>query len=246
VTGDHLATHSAPNLPPKRPSDVMTTEPTFRLSSTAIGPAAKATAAHSVRSTTTPQAGAATPSTVASDAALVKAMREGDREAFADMVRSHQSAIYGYLRARLLEPADVEDLCQEVFFRCLAGRAKLRADLRLRPWLIGVARNVLREHVRKVRRRKEVAWTELCLELDTLTLHAVGDDDAIRRLPDCMRELGQSAQEALTMRYRGNLKLAEIGKRLGKSEGAVKLLMYRARQALKLCLDRKLRATRDE
>jgi len=225
----------------------MTTDATFRLSKSVIGAIAKATAAHSVRSSATPQTDTAAMSTTATDAALVKAMRHGDRDAFAGMVRSHQSAIYGYLRARLLEPADAEDLCQDVFFRCLAGRAKLQADLRLRPWLVGVARNVLREHVRKVRRRKEVAWTELCLELDTLTLNAVGDDDdAMQHLPACMQELGQSAREALQMRYQENLKLAEIGERLGKSEGAVKLLMYRSRQALKLCLDRKLQATRDE
>jgi RNA polymerase sigma-70 factor (ECF subfamily) len=47
------------------------------------------------------------------------------------------------------------------------------------------------------------------------------------------------------MRYRGNLKLAAIGQKLHRSEGAVKLLMFRARQALKHCLDVKLKQPPD-
>jgi RNA polymerase sigma-70 factor (ECF subfamily) len=42
------------------------------------------------------------------------------------------------------------------------------------------------------------------------------------------------------MRYHSKLRLQEIGKRLCRSEGAIKLLMFRARQALRLCLDKKL------
>jgi len=159
----------------------------------------------------------------------------------------HQGVVFGYLRARLVQPADAEDLCQEVFLRCISGKAKFDRTTRLRPWLIGIARNVLREHVRRVRRRKEVAWTELCLELDGL----VADDDsqhedAMAHLPGCIRSLGQSAREALDLRYHACLRLAEIGKRLHRSEGAIKLLMYRARQALKNCLDGKMRSNANE
>jgi RNA polymerase sigma-70 factor (ECF subfamily) len=49
--------------------------------------------------------------------------------------------------------------------------------------------------------------------------------------------LGQSARQALEMYYASRLRLAEIGQQLKRSEGAVKLLMFRARQALRRCLD---------
>jgi RNA polymerase sigma-70 factor (ECF subfamily) len=64
-------------------------------------------------------------------------------------------------------------------------------------------------------------------------------DDIIRVLPSCLESLGSSAREALEMYYRSKLRLAQIGERLRRSEGAVKLLMYRARQSLKNCLLRK-------
>ncbi|HEY1067099.1 MAG TPA: RNA polymerase sigma factor [Pirellulales bacterium] len=182
------------------------------------------------------------------DEALIERVKEGDRAAFETLVRRHESAVFGYLRARLVQPSDAEDLTQEVFLRCYLGRARFDSGSLVRPWLIGIARNLLREHVRRVTRRKEVAWTELCLELEDFV---EGDqpplyEDVLSQLPDCVKSLGQSARQALELKYTAKLRLAEIGERLHRSEGAVKLLMFRARQALKSCLDSKLRVRGDD
>jgi RNA polymerase sigma-70 factor (ECF subfamily) len=106
------------------------------------------------------------------------------------------------------------------------------------PWLIGIARNLLHEHARKARRRREVGWTEICLEAEE-QLHDCDwqYEDLIARLPTCLESLGPSARQAIELYYRGKLRLAEIGARLRRSEGAAKVLMFRARQALKQCLE---------
>lgn len=169
---------------------------------------------------------------------LVEQAQRGDRDAFAQIVRNHQGAVYGYLRARLLQVNDAEDLTQEVFLRCYLARARFDNTNLLRPWLLGIARNILREHIRKLKRRKEVAWTELCLELEELA--PVQDEkyeEFIGQLPQCLGGLGQSARQALDMHYAAKLRLVQISEQLKRSEGAVKLLLYRARQALKRCLD---------
>ena len=172
--------------------------------------------------------------------ALVQASQRGDNKAFATLVELYQNTVYGFLRARLLEPADAEDLCQEVFLRCYVGREKLHRATAIGSWLIGIARNLLHEHVRRKQRRREVAWTELCLEMDALVGDRHADtSEAIGHLPVCLESLGQSAREAIDLRYRSQLRHAEIAARLKRSEGAVKLLVHRARQALKNCLDRK-------
>ena len=179
------------------------------------------------------------------DDTLIQAARQGQREAFEAIVRRHRGAVYGFLRARLLEPSDAEDLCQEVFLRCFQGKVRFDSGTLVVPWLIGVARNVLREHVRKMQRRPEVAWTELCLELDTLRPREDSPyEDVLEYLPECLEALGQSVRQALDLRYQQKLRLAEIGEKLHRSEGAVKLLMYRARQALRHCLDGKLQGER--
>src|SRR5262245_43000146 len=174
--------------------------------------------------------------------ALVQSAQRGDHRAFATLVEMYQTTVYGFLRARVLEPADAEDLCEEVVLRCYLGREKLSRATTVGAWLIGIARNILREHVRRQHRRREVAWTELCLELDALVVeHGGPHDDALAHLPGCLNSLGQSAREAIDLRYRAQLRMAAIAERLKRSEGAVKLLVHRARAALKHCLDQKLK-----
>lgn len=182
------------------------------------------------------------PEGVLDDAVLLAAARRGDHAAFEAFVRRHERVVCGYLRARLNGGADVDDLAQEVFLRVYTGKALQKDESRadLRAWLLGVARNVLREHVRKTRRRRETAWTELCLEIEELSV-GEGDashyDEAIARLPDCLQGLGPSARQSLDLYYHADLSMREIAERFKRSEGAVKLLVHRARQAVKRCLD---------
>jgi RNA polymerase sigma-70 factor (ECF subfamily) len=172
--------------------------------------------------------------------AEVERLRQGDRAAFESIVGRHQGRVFGYLRSRILELADAEDLTQEVFLRFYQRLDQFQSASPVRPWLLGIARNLLREHVRRVRRRREVAWTELCLELDEMIRAPEdGQDDALAHLPGCLGTLGESARTALDLYYGSSFRVSEIGQKLHRSEGAVKLLMFRARQALKLCLDHK-------
>lgn len=172
------------------------------------------------------------------DFRLLRQVKRGERGALTEIVKVHQQAVYGYLRARLLEPADAEDLCQEVFLRCFSGQVNFDRATTLRPWLIGIARNVLREHVRQKARRREIGWTHMCLSLDELAgEEPSAANPAMDHLPNCLEALGPSARRALDMRYGADLRLADIGERLHRSEGAIKLLIFRARQALKSCLD---------
>lgn len=174
-----------------------------------------------------------------SDQLLVEQLRRGDRTAFALIIEQNQSSVYGYLRARVQQRSDADDMTQEVFLRFYLAKARFDSTALIRPWLLGIARNLLREHVRDVKRRKEVGWTELCLELESvLPPDALWteSDSLIQHLPACLAELGPSARQAVDLHYRSERKVSEIAHELHRSEGAVKLLMHRARQALKDCL----------
>ncbi len=169
---------------------------------------------------------------------LLRSLKRGDRNAFTRVVEQHQRTVFGYLRARVSDPNDAEDMTQDVFLRLYQGRSRLGREVVLRAWLIGIARNVLREHARSQKRRKEVAWTELCLEIEAMSPTDDRDDEmALQRLPGCIESLGPSARSALELHYHAQMCLSEIAARFKRSEGAVKQLMYRARQALRRCLD---------
>lgn len=168
--------------------------------------------------------------------------RRLDREHVQQVVDLHRRAVFAYVRPRVLQGGDADDMVQEVFVRyCEAGRS-FDGPTDQRRWLIGIARNVLREHVRKRRGRREVAWSELCLDLDRSTPDGpVRDAEYLQQLPQCLEELGPSARQALEWHYADRLPIRTIAEKLKRSEGAVKLLMYRARQALKHRLERRVR-----
>lgn len=174
------------------------------------------------------------------DSDLMQRIRTGDREAFGRLIERYQRPVFGFLRARLQHVDDAEDMTQEVFLRFYDARARFDEGALIKPWLLGIAHNLLREHVRKARRRSEVTWTELCLELEAVReprSHTDYDDEAW--LTNCLKELGPSAREAIESRYRWERRLADIAAAQHRSEGAVKLLLHRARQALRDCLLRK-------
>jgi RNA polymerase sigma-70 factor (ECF subfamily) len=179
----------------------------------------------------------------ADDDRLLAAAQRGDHAAFTLIIERHAKLVHGYLRARLTRLADAEDLGQEVFLRVFTAKAVPRGsmELAMRPWLLGIARNVLREHVRATRRRRETAWTALCLDVEDLV--GGGEpvegafDEVMGKLPGCLEALGPSARQAIDLYYQDDLRMREIADRFKRSEGAVKLLVHRARQAVRRCLE---------
>lgn len=163
---------------------------------------------------------------------------------FSEVYAENHAAVYGYLRARIFHSHDTEDLCQEVFLRAFRLLKRYDGSAPVRYWLLGIARNVLREYVRKVGQRKEVAWAELCLELEETVEADNPYEDVLPLLPICTLRLTDSAREALNLQYMAGLKLQEIARRLGSSLGAVKVLLYRARQILRRCIQAHLPAGR--
>ena len=63
------------------------------------------------------------------------------------------------------QAADAEDLTQEVFLRSYVGHARFESTVMIRPWLLGIARNLLREHA-QIKRRKEVGLDRAVLRLE--------------------------------------------------------------------------------
>lgn len=173
---------------------------------------------------------------------LVEAVRQGSADAFAQLLRKYQRLVFGYLHARRPPQADVDDLCQEVFVRCYLCREQFPTSVPVGAWLLGIARNVLRECLRLQTRRREISWTDVCLELDELTPYAVPELEVLSYLPRCLESLGPTARQAIDAYYAAGRSVQAIAQQMRRSEGAVKLLLHRSRQALKHCLERNLAA----
>jgi RNA polymerase sigma-70 factor (ECF subfamily) len=165
---------------------------------------------------------------------FVEAAKDGDPEAFGALFDHFYAPVYRYVAARVGRPSDAEDLAQLVFVKAL--EALPRYELRGVPfggWLFRLARNVVIDHVRT--RREHVT-------LDIIVQRSTEDDGpdelaALRQDMDsvafALRRLTPEQREAIELRFFAGLSAKEAAIAMGRQEGTVRGLQFRAIAALR-------------
>jgi RNA polymerase sigma-70 factor (ECF subfamily) len=91
------------------------------------------------------------------DAALVKASRDGDREAFALLYHRYKPDVWNLAYLTLGNIHEAEDGLQETFVKALRGLSSSSEIVSVRPWLLTICRNVCLDRLRAQRRRRSVS-----------------------------------------------------------------------------------------
>jgi RNA polymerase sigma-70 factor (ECF subfamily) len=155
---------------------------------------------------------------------------------FTDVFDRHFPEIYGYL-ARRVGAGLGEELAQETFTRAFTGRGGYDADRQaVRPWLFGIASNILRRHARDQHRQFE-AYSKVGHEPSGIPEHdaAIARADAAAALPVMARVLSgldADQRDALLLFAWGDLTYAEIAEALDTPIGTVRSRLSRARAHL--------------
>lgn len=170
-----------------------------------------------------------------SDAALMAATREGDREAFALLVDRYKERLVAYLGRLTGSPERAEDLAQEAFLRLWQSAGRYAERGKLQGLLYSIAVNLVRSEERRARR-----WRVLSVLLPVASEDFEAPAPAALLARERERHLARALAE-LPLAYRVPLVLAEIegwshrdvAAHLGCREGTVKSRLHRARQALR-------------
>jgi RNA polymerase sigma factor (sigma-70 family) len=187
-----------------------------------------------------------------SDADLIERSVRGQPEAFVAVVERHEVAVHGYL-ARRAGPQAADDLLAEVWARAFAGRAGFRRDWGVdpgdehrvghadaRPWLYGIARNVLASHRQASARASlptqagpvacppDDPWDDVIDRIDSAA--------SSRPLMAALRALPSAEREVLLLVAWEQLSPAEAATVLGIPQGTARSRLHRARAALRLAL----------
>lgn len=167
-----------------------------------------------------------------SDAELLGWSVAGDVGSFTELVRRHETAVYRFL-ARRVGPGLAEDLLAEVWMAAFQARGAYdRSWPNARPWLFGIARNVLRSALRKARRTELAAPAALdpWPAVDDYIDGAVVVKAAVRGLPAAERDV-------LLLVVWEELTVAEAAVALGVPAGTARSRLHRARLAVRERLD---------
>ncbi len=163
--------------------------------------------------------------------ALVRHAQDGDAEAFGRLYEHYVTVVYRYLLHRVGDRAQAEDFTSETFVRALRRIDSLSFQGRdVGAWLVTIARNIVRDHVKSSRFRLEVTIADM-RDADPGT---DGPEDAVvqalinQQLLSCIRQLGSDQQECISLRFLQGLSVAETAAVMGKKDGAIKALQHRA------------------
>ncbi|MDA0282614.1 MAG: sigma-70 family RNA polymerase sigma factor [Planctomycetota bacterium] len=91
------------------------------------------------------------------DARLVEMSREGNHEAFGELVRRYESRLARVISRFILDPVMIEDLTQDVFLRVYRRLELFDPSRRFGPWLFQIGVNMTLDYLRKTQRR--IKWT---------------------------------------------------------------------------------------
>ena len=144
--------------------------------------------------------------------------------------------VYGFALKRLGDPAEAEDVTQEVFITLLDALPSYQGQSSLLVWIFGVTRNKVNRRFRRVRPPMESLDEEGsadCVSNDVSTEVSL---DARRLLAQCQEivetELSPLQKQIFQLKHAGSMSIRGIARSLGKSEDAVKAQLYRIRRLL--------------
>ncbi len=234
-----------PSNPPSRPTIPAAREepaelpPTVSRATPATPSATVPTQSDHREARTTRASGPAPDDAAAVVWALVERAQTGDADAFAQIYNRYIDTVFRFVYFRVGNRQQAEDLTSETFMRALKRIGSVTWQGRdLGAWLVTIARNLVADHFKSGRYRLEVPTGDV--------LDADGEDRGPEGRPEvavldhmtnvdllaAVRKLNPEQQECIVLRFLQGFSVAETAHAMGKNEGAIKALQYRAVRAL--------------
>lgn len=148
-------------------------------------------------------------------------------EATEHALTEHRRVLERYVRYRISNAADAEDVLQEVFSAAVAGSASLREGTNIKAWLLSIARNKCADYFRRKYRRSEVPLADAGRIAVIPPRFALTRDSLVL---DTLEKLSPQDQQILRLYYWLELPQQEIARRLGVPLGTVKSRLHNARE----------------
>jgi len=162
-------------------------------------------------------------------ARLMARLRQGDADACRELFDSIGPSLTYFLRRRVADLQELEDVYQEVFMAIFEARQACEPGRPFEPWLFAIARNISVDYSR--RRWTRAHWEELVAEPPEQP--AETSIAAAPELSAALTELPPDQREAFTMLKLDGLSVEAAAERVGVSAGALKVRAHRAYKSLK-------------
>jgi RNA polymerase sigma-70 factor, ECF subfamily len=181
-----------------------------------------------------------------SDVALMLRVKEGDHEAFRELIERHQRAVINVIHRAIGDAWEAEDLAQRVFIQVFRSASRYKPTAKFTTWLFTITHNtILNEHRRRARHAAQSLdalaqpedgdepGTQLADARATDPAHEASERELQEKIHGAIQALPDAQRTAVILcRFEG-LAYEEIAGVLHCSVSAVKSLLHRARRTLK-------------
>lgn len=170
---------------------------------------------------------------------LVDRTKQGDRDAFTSLYEHFVDPIHRYIYFRV-DADDAEDIVETVFVKAWEKIGSYTAGVKgtsFSSWLYRIAHNLIVDHYRLHRTIEQI--TEEYQEERADHHPGVVTERKIESdiLKEGLKHLKDDYQQFLILKYINELSNRDISKLLGKSEGSLRIIQYRALRALRTVLE---------
>ena len=171
---------------------------------------------------------------------LISGMLGGSPSAFAKIVRLYQGDIRMIVSKWIQCPAAADDLAQDVFLAAYENRNRFDGQRSLRAWLIGIAKNKTKLHLRSEARRREhklalqqqvQKWK--AQELEKEWQWDAGEQSSLSR---CIKKLPPESRQLIEKHYFDGNTLESIARESNRTGGSLRMMLLRIRKALAKCI----------
>jgi RNA polymerase sigma-70 factor, ECF subfamily len=193
----------------------------------------------------------------ATDRVLALRVTHGDAEAFGELVRRHQSAVFNVAYRLVGNRRDAEDMTQDVFIRAFRAFHTFDLERPLRPWLKQIATNTCLNWLESLRVRPETVaadlgqpddetasleeWQAASWQQDTPTPEqALSAEETAGQLRAAILRLPPRYRAVIELRHFQELNYEQIAAALGRPLSDVKSDLFRARKLLAQSLNHML------
>jgi RNA polymerase sigma-70 factor (ECF subfamily) len=159
------------------------------------------------------------------ESTLVQRAQQRDSQAFSEIYEAYFDKIYRYIALRIRNDMEAEDLTQQVFMKVLHSITSYKNQgVPFSSWVYRIAHNQVVDFLRQHNNTGDDPQ------------HIMEKEYDIEQLKTAMKQLTDSQQEVLALRFTGEMPIVQCAGIMGKSEGAIKALQHSAVQALRKAL----------
>lgn len=171
--------------------------------------------------------------------ALVTLAKKGDTEAFGRVYDALVKPVYRYIYYRV-EPQIAEDLTEETFLKAWQNLKKYKQ--RKNPfssWVFKIAHNLVCDYYRKNETTSEIDENIADPQEHLSPERTITIKFTQTHLRTAIKKLPENSQQVIILKYINELDNNEIAKTIGKSEGAIRIIQFRALKQLRSILEEK-------